>query len=144
MTAPKMTAFKMTEPIMTAGKPNPMTAMLAAVMLAGTLLAAVSCGAGTAMAGDDWPRPLRRALNYPVPSGEAVGCYWERGRQHCGKFCYWEVNGRRYCQQREERATPQGARIEDYLLDESASTLYRRPYGPLRSDRRHHRRRAAR
>ena len=78
------------------------------------------------------PRPLRRAPNYPVPAGEAVGCYWERGRQFCGRYCYWEVNGRRYCQSREARATPQGAYIEDYLLDESNSTAYRRPYGRVR------------
>lgn len=78
------------------------------------------------------PRPLRRAPLYPVPPGEAVGCYWERGRQHCGSFCYWEVNGRRYCQRRERQATPQGAYIEDYLLDEGLSTAHRRPYGPVR------------
>lgn len=93
--------------------------------VAGMLLAAVPASAHE-------PRPLRRAPNYPVPAGEAVGCYWERGRQYCGHYCYWEVNGRRYCQRREHRATPQGARIDDYLLDESNSTYYRRPYGRVR------------
>lgn len=78
------------------------------------------------------PEPLRRAPFYAVPAGEAVGCYWERGRQHCGSFCYWEVNGRRYCQKRDRLATPQGAFIEDYILDESLSPAYRRPYGPVR------------
>lgn len=39
---------------------------------------------------------------------EARGCYYYRGRQHCGRYCYWEVNGRRYCREREDEAHPQG------------------------------------
>ena len=83
------------------------------------------------------PEPLRRAPFYSVLPGEAVGCYWERGRQFCGHYCYWEVNGRRYCQRRERLAVPQGAWFDDYVLDEGRSTLYRRPYSRLRRSRPH-------
>lgn len=30
-----------------------------------------------------------------VPQG--VGCYWYRGRLHCNRYCYWEIDGRRFC-----------------------------------------------
>ncbi len=57
-------------------------------------------------------RPLRRHFAQPVPiivlpPLEAKGCYFYRGRRHCGSFCYWEINGKRYCQQREREAFPQ-------------------------------------
>lgn len=80
----------------------------------------------------DHPRPVRAAPFYNVRPGEAVGCYWDRGRQFCGHYCYWEVNGRRYCQKREEIALPQGAWIDGYVLDEGRSTAYRRPYSRFR------------
>jgi hypothetical protein len=83
-------------------------------------------------AASDRPRPIRAAPFYDVRPGEAVGCYWDRGRQFCGHYCYWEVNGRRYCQRREEIAVPQGAWIDDYVLDEGRSTAYRRPYSRVR------------
>ncbi|MGL4396766.1 MAG: hypothetical protein ACRCS9_09525 [Hyphomicrobium sp.] len=88
---------------------------------------------GVASAGSDrYSRPVRVAPFYDVRPGEAVGCYWERGRQHCGSYCYWEVNGRRYCQKRDFNAQPQGARVEGYVLDESRSPHYRRPYSRVR------------
>lgn len=83
-------------------------------------------------AASDRPRPVRAAPFYDVRPGEAVGCYWDRGRQYCGSYCYWEVNGRRYCHRREEMAQPQGAIIDGYVLDEGRSTAYRRPYTPVR------------
>ena len=43
----------------------------------------------------------------PVPPLEAAGCYFYRGRQYCGRYCYIEVNGRRYCQRFERDAHPQ-------------------------------------
>ena len=57
-------------------------------------------------------RPWHRhhAERYPVvvlPPLEAKGCYFYRGRRHCGSFCYWEINGKRYCQTREREAVPQ-------------------------------------
>lgn len=78
------------------------------------------------------PLPQRHPVSKPIPPGESVGCYWIRGRQYCGHYCYWEVNGRRYCQKRWERATPQGAYIEEYPLEERRSTYYRRPYFKVR------------
>jgi hypothetical protein len=80
----------------------------------------------------DRPRPIRAAPFYDARPGEAVGCYWDRGRQFCGNYCYWEVNGRRYCNQHEAVAQPQGALIDGYILDEGRSTYYRRPYSPVR------------
>ena len=57
-------------------------------------------------------RPLRRHFASPVPVVvlpplEAKGCYFYRGRRHCGSYCYWEINGKRYCQQREREAVRQ-------------------------------------
>lgn len=34
------------------------------------------------------------------PGTEAKGCYIHRGVEYCGSYCYWEVNGERYCQPR--------------------------------------------
>ncbi len=98
---------------------------------AGLMAFFVALGAQSAVASDQ-PRPVRAMPFYNVKPGEAVGCYWERGRQFCGHYCYWEVNGRRYCQKREEIAVPQGAWIDDYVLDEGRSTAYRRPYSRVR------------
>ena len=41
------------------------------------------------------------------PPLEAAGCYYYRERQYCGRYCYMEVNGRRYCQRFERDAHPQ-------------------------------------
>lgn len=38
---------------------------------------------------------------------EGRGCYWARGAMTCSRFCYLEVDGRRYCQPRSDRAFPQ-------------------------------------
>lgn len=40
--------------------------------------------------------------------GDQKGCYWARGQRHCSQYCYWEVDGRRYCQTRESLAWPSG------------------------------------
>lgn len=42
-----------------------------------------------------------------VPPTEEVGCYWFRERQYCSRYCYLEVDGRRYCRERERLAYPQ-------------------------------------
>jgi hypothetical protein len=45
---------------------------------------------------------------YPNPAGpEHRGCYWIRQREYCGRYCYTEVNGQRYCTERERSAYPQ-------------------------------------
>jgi hypothetical protein len=47
------------------------------------------------------------ALVGPVPPLDAAGCYFYRGRQWCGRYCYYEVNGKRYCQRWKRDAVPQ-------------------------------------
>jgi hypothetical protein len=48
-----------------------------------------------------------------VPTaGEGVGCYWERGRQFCSRYCYVEIDGRRYCQERARNAHSQAPLID--------------------------------
>ncbi len=44
-----------------------------------------------------------RAQSYFPPQGSAVygvGCYWFRGHQYCNRYCWREIDGHRYCQQR--------------------------------------------
>ena len=40
--------------------------------------------------------------------GDQRGCYWHRGQRFCSRYCYWDVDGQRYCQERERFARPQG------------------------------------
>lgn len=58
-------------------------------------------------------RPPPYAVELPAP--EARGCYYHRGRRYCGAYCYWEVNGKRYCQRRERDAHSQAPIVEDYV-----------------------------
>jgi hypothetical protein len=39
---------------------------------------------------------------------QGVGCVWYRQRLDCSRYCYVEVNGKRYCREREREAHPQG------------------------------------
>ena len=52
------------------------------------------------------------ALPVVVDGPEAIGCYWERGRSFCSRYCYVEVNGFRYCQERPHQAWPQAPLVE--------------------------------
>lgn len=52
-----------------------------------------------------------------LPPTEGRGCYFYRGRQICGRYCYWEVNGKRYCRQRERDAYSQAPVIVDELWE---------------------------
>jgi hypothetical protein len=61
-------------------------------------------------------RPLPYA---ELPPTEGRGCYFERGIEYCGSYCYWEVNGKRYCQQRLRDAHSQ-APAEVYYFDRGA------------------------
>ena len=66
-------------------------------------------------------RPLRRHYGQPVPVVvlpplEAKGCYFYRGNRYCGSYCYWEINGKRYCQRRGREAVPQA----DVWVDDGA------------------------
>ena len=43
-----------------------------------------------------------------VPVGpEGMGCYWERGRLYCSRYCYIEIDGRRFCRERSREAYSQ-------------------------------------
>ncbi len=53
-----------------------------------------------------------------LPPLEAHGCYYYRGHRYCGRYCYYEANGMRYCQTRAREAFPQ-APVEPEL-DEPA------------------------
>ncbi len=60
-----------------------------------------------ATAGPRMDRYSERYMAGPVGPLEARGCYYHRGREYCGRYCYIEVNGRRYCQERARNAVPQ-------------------------------------
>ena len=61
---------------------------------------------------------LARRLT-PVPgvievpdAPEGIGCYFERGRTFCSRYCYIEVDGHRFCRERPREARSQ-APVED-------------------------------
>ena len=59
----------------------------------------------------------RRAATFPlvqaVPQApEGIGCYFERGRTFCSRYCYIEVDGHRFCRERTHEARSQ-APIEE-------------------------------
>jgi hypothetical protein len=43
-----------------------------------------------------------------VPPLYAKGCYWHQGTRYCSAYCYIEINGKRYCNERQSEAVPQG------------------------------------
>ncbi len=53
----------------------------------------------------------RRGQGLPHPDdvfvAEGRGCYWARGAMTCSRFCYLEIDGRRYCHNRSDQAFPQ-------------------------------------
>jgi hypothetical protein len=49
---------------------------------------------------DAHTRRLRPIPQAELPPVEGRGCYFERGVEYCGSYCYVEINGKRYCQQR--------------------------------------------
>lgn len=51
--------------------------------------------------------PMAGPLDTADEVSAAKGCYWYRQRQHCGRYCYIEGNGIRYCREREPEAFPQ-------------------------------------
>lgn len=77
-------------------------ALLAAAATAAVQVTTAEAGHGrsiserTAIYGRDWYY------------GDQRGCYWERGRRICSRYCYWEVDGHRYCRDYPRHASPQG------------------------------------
>jgi hypothetical protein len=69
----------------------------------------------------------RLARPYYWDGPEASGCYFSRGEMFCGRYCYIEINGKRYCQQRERNAYPQGeVYIEETVVPLGRSHHHRR------------------
>lgn len=83
--------------------------LAAATVLVSSL--AFCCGALAQAAEVQYRRAPAHVVELPPP--EARGCYYYRGRRYCGAYCYWEVNGKRYCQRRERDAHSQAPLIED-------------------------------
>lgn len=91
-------------------------------ILAGALLVFVL--AGPAWAGGEW-RGGEQGFTGERPLLYAKGCYWRRGTRHCSQYCYVEINGRHYCNQRESEAFPQG---DPYRQERpTVEEIYRRP-----------------
>lgn len=87
-----------------------MTRFLVVVLLAIETLFAAGAMAGPRRA------PVHGFDALPPP--EVGGCYYYRGRQWCGRYCYTEINGKRYCQRWKRDAHPQGA-IDFFVPDET-------------------------
>lgn len=67
-----------------------------------------------------------------TPGPEAGGCYFSRGRMFCGRYCYWEINGKRYCQPRASRAFPQGEiYIDEQIVQFGPRRRHRHPPYPM-------------
>ena len=60
----------------------------------------------TTAVGEPRYRDYRPNLVQTAPEGR--GCVWYRQRLDCSRYCYWEVNGKRYCRERAREAYPQG------------------------------------
>lgn len=52
-----------------------------------------------------------------------VGCYWHRGHQYCNRYCWREIDGHRYCQERLRGAGTQAPPPEAVI--EPGSPVYR-------------------
>lgn len=79
------------------------------------------------------PLPLHCEPYHPAPPpppgpAERVGCYWMGGEEYCTRYCYWEVNGKRYCREKEFLAVPQGPMPEVALRPEQPPEVLYRPY----------------
>jgi hypothetical protein len=73
--------------------------------------------------------PYRIYRNIQPPGPDApIGCYWMDGEQFCSRYCYWEVDGRRFCREQKDLAVPQGPLPEaNARLREEPVQLYK-PY----------------
>lgn len=74
--------------------------------------------------------PVLRSDEVYGPGPEASGCYFSRGEMFCGRYCYIEINGKRYCQPRERDAYPQGhVYIEESLVGQGSYRRHHRHHG---------------
>lgn len=67
--------------------------------------AIATLAAATAEAGPRRGSPIPRPDDVFVAEGK--GCTWFKGEMSCPRFCYLEVDGRRYCHERSAQAFPQ-------------------------------------
>jgi hypothetical protein len=94
------------------------------------MLALLVAWTAPAFAGGEWRGEGGDAYSSGRTEGPpfyAKGCYWRRGVRYCSLYCYEEINGKRYCNQRESEAVPQGDpyRPERPTVEE----IYRQPRG---------------
>jgi hypothetical protein len=87
-----------------------------------TLLAIAALLLIAGVPGPSHAQPYPRAVQVP----QGVGCYWFRGRLNCSRYCYWEIDGYRYCTSRLRDAHTQAPEL---LVDDYA------PYPPARGYR---------
>ena len=82
-----------------------------------TLFSAITTLALSSLSGGASAHSPLRGYDLDAPGPEASGCYFSRGEMFCGRYCYIEINGKRYCQPRERNAYPQGTiYIEESLV----------------------------
>jgi hypothetical protein len=60
---------------------------------------------------------------------EGWGCYWYRGQLYCNRYCYWEIDGYRYCQPRVGNAISQAPPVLLYDFEPRRYDRIRR--GPV-------------
>ena len=63
---------------------------------------------------------------------EGVGCYWYGGQLYCNRYCYWEIDGYRYCQPRLGNAVSQAPPLLLYDFEPRRYDRIRR--GPVALD----------
>jgi hypothetical protein len=79
----------------------------------GKLLAATLVSLATSAQAGSYGAPPALA---PVTQG--IGCFWYRGVLTCSRYCYWEIDGARYCQRNAREAVSQAPAL---IIDDPAS-----------------------
>jgi hypothetical protein len=67
-------------------------------------LAVVAATISSASAGE---RRRPSVVWFYEPPLESRGCYWYQQHQFCGRYCYTEIDGRRFCRETPFEAVPQ-------------------------------------
>jgi hypothetical protein len=78
------------------------------------------------------PLPAEAGSSYgarieQLPEGQ--GCYWFHGHLYCSRYCYWEIDGYRYCQRRLDNAVSQAPPVLLYDFEPRRYDRIRR--GPV-------------
>jgi hypothetical protein len=63
----------------------------------------LACLTLTALTADAGTRAGARIEQLP----EGQGCYWYQGHLYCSRYCYWEIDGYRFCRPRLDNAISQ-------------------------------------